>query len=132
LQGLGPTGIPVAAPNTNLFPGEDFYHIHVGEFTLPHSEWVAGAFLQPAVVHAQSNNSGEANLQQPGPRFIQIGNEAGFTPFPVALNNPPVQFSVMNDAAGNPIASTLKYNLLMAPAERADVSTSLTFLWDLT
>ena len=50
LHGLGPTGIPVATPNTNLFPGEDFYHIHVGEFALPHSEWVAGAFLQPAVV----------------------------------------------------------------------------------
>ena len=33
LQGLGPTGIPVATPNTNLFPGEDFYQIHVGEFT---------------------------------------------------------------------------------------------------
>ena len=32
-----------------------------------------------------------------------------------------MQFSVQNDANGNPIASTPKYNLLMAPAERADV-----------
>jgi len=33
LQGLGPTGIPVATPNTTLFPGEDYYQIRVGEFT---------------------------------------------------------------------------------------------------
>ena len=33
LQGLGPTGIPVASPDTTTFPGEDYYQIHVGEFT---------------------------------------------------------------------------------------------------
>ncbi len=33
LQGLGPAGIPVASPNTTLFPGEDYYQIRVGEFT---------------------------------------------------------------------------------------------------
>jgi spore coat protein A, manganese oxidase len=60
-------------------------------------------------------------MNQPGPRFIQIGNEAGFIPFPVALNNPPTQFSVQNDANGNPIASTLQYTMLLASAERADV-----------
>ena len=78
-------------------------------------------FYNLQLYHAQRGDAGEANLQQPGPRFIQIGNEAGFIPFPVALNNPPVQFSVTNDSAGDPIASTLKYNLLLAPAERADV-----------
>jgi hypothetical protein len=33
LQGLGPNGIPVAVPDTTTFPGEDYYQIHVGEFT---------------------------------------------------------------------------------------------------
>jgi spore coat protein A len=33
LQGLGPTGIPVASPDTTSFPGEDSYHIRVGEYT---------------------------------------------------------------------------------------------------
>lgn len=80
-----------------------------------------GRFYNLQLYYASSSDSGEPNLNQPGPRFIQIGNEAGFIPFPVALNNPPVQFSVQNDANGNPIASKLKYNLLMAPAERADV-----------
>jgi spore coat protein A len=32
LQGLGPTGIPVAAPNTTTFPGSDYYKIVAGEF----------------------------------------------------------------------------------------------------
>ena len=78
-------------------------------------------FYNLQLYYAQPKNSGEPNLQQAGPRIIQIGNEAGFVPFPVALNNPPVQFSVQSDSVGNPIASTLKYTLLLAPAERADV-----------
>jgi spore coat protein A, manganese oxidase len=41
-----------------------------------------------------ANTTGkEANLAMPGPRMIQIGTEAGFLPFPVALNNPPVQIA---------------------------------------
>jgi spore coat protein A, manganese oxidase len=32
LQGLGPTGIPVATPNTKLFPGEDYYQLQLGQF----------------------------------------------------------------------------------------------------
>ena len=32
LPGLGPTGIPVATPNTTKFPGTDFYKIVMGQF----------------------------------------------------------------------------------------------------
>ena len=46
-----------------------------------------------------------------GPVFVQIGNEAGFLPSPVVLNNPPLPAN----------AVTFTGNLLMAPAERADV-----------
>ena len=70
--------------------------------------------------------------QDPGPRMIQIGTEGGFLRFPAALNNTPLAFDwsggpdptnpldttpVTNPNYGNPI----RYNLLIAPGERADV-----------
>ena len=33
LPGLGPTGIPVATPNTTAFPGTDSYQLSLGQFT---------------------------------------------------------------------------------------------------
>ena len=63
----------------------------------------------------------EADLSKAGPRMIQIGTEGGFLPFPVALNNPPVPFDAKFDVNENFIPGSLKYNLLLAPAERADV-----------
>lgn len=47
----------------------------------------------------------------PGPVITQIGTEGGFLKTPVILNNPPLM--------SNPLTST--GNLLLAPAERADV-----------
>src|SRR5437870_5624535 len=32
LPGLGPTGLPVATPDTTTFPGADYYQIEVGQF----------------------------------------------------------------------------------------------------
>ena len=46
-----------------------------------------------------------------GPVMTQIGSEGGFLPAPVTLNNPPLPV--------NP--ATMTGNLLMAPAERADL-----------
>ena len=46
-----------------------------------------------------------------GPAITQIGTEGGFLPAPVVLNNPPRPF--------NP--ATMTGNLVLAPAERADV-----------
>ena len=60
--------------------------------------------------------SGEADLSKAGPNMIQIGTEGGFLPNPVALNNPPQQI-VFDAETGNAIG----YNLLLAPAERADL-----------
>jgi spore coat protein A len=71
--------------------------------------------------YSQGSKATEANLKAGGPRIIQIGNEGGFLPEPVALNKPPVGISFdtnpMNPTYGNVIA----YNLLLGPAERADV-----------
>lgn len=77
-------------------------------------------FFNLQLYYAQSGNindplSGEANLAAAGPRFVQIGNEGGFLPAPVLLNNPPVPI------AFGPNGNAIAYNLLVAPAERADV-----------
>ena len=56
-----------------------------------------------------------------GPKMIQIGNEGGFLPFPVELNNPPAPFTGQVTAIGDVIPSTMTYTLLLGPAERADV-----------
>jgi FtsP/CotA-like multicopper oxidase with cupredoxin domain len=76
-------------------------------------------FYNLQLYFAQSNDpsdpaSTRADLGKPGPAFVQVGTEGGFLPFPVLLNDPPKQFSV--DLLGN-----LTFNLLLAPAERADL-----------
>lgn len=59
----------------------------------------------------------QANLSKPGPAFIQFGTEGGFMPAPVVLNKPPIQTQL--DASGCAIIGI--QNLLLAPAERADL-----------
>ncbi len=58
----------------------------------------------------------EADLDEPGPAFIQFGTEGGFLSTPVVLNNPPKQIG-FDPATGN----ANSYTLLLAPAERADL-----------
>ena len=84
-------------------------------------------FYNLQLYYAQSTTladplSGEANLAAPGPRITQIGTEGGFLPTPTALPSNPVapgvtQQQLVFDLAGN----ALNYNLLLAPAERADL-----------
>ena len=57
----------------------------------------------------------QPDVGKPGPRFIQIGTEGGFLPFPVALSKAPRP--IVLDEMGRAIG----YNLLLAPAERADL-----------
>jgi spore coat protein A len=72
--------------------------------------------------------SGEVNLSKPGPQIIQIGTEGGFLPNPTALPSNPsapgvTQQQLVFDT--NPLSPTfgnaINYNLLLAPAERADL-----------
>ncbi len=70
----------------------------------------------------------EANFKSDGPAFIQIGNEGGLLPFPVAFakknngtyvnKNSNQLLATDDDDNVNPDGP---YNLLMAPAERADL-----------
>jgi spore coat protein A len=60
----------------------------------------------------------EADLRKGGPPFIQIGSEGGFLPAPVVLNNPPRPTPLLPDGTAD---VTAPFNLLLGPAERADV-----------
>ena len=67
--------------------------------------------------------SGEVNLSKPGPQIIQIGTEGGFLPAPAALpSNPSAPGVTQQQLVLEPIeGDALYYNLLLAPAERADL-----------
>ena len=66
-----------------------------------------------------------------GPAFIQIGTEGGFLPAPVVFNtggtknvnsNRPMGFDLTGTLDTNPTwGNANRYNLLLAPAERADI-----------
>jgi spore coat protein A len=56
-----------------------------------------------------------------GPKIIQIGTEGGFLPAPVVLNATPQPIG-FKKAPGDPTDGNVnRYNLLLAPAERADI-----------
>jgi spore coat protein A, manganese oxidase len=65
------------------------------------------------------NSQGDANLNMPGPAFIQIGTEGGFLPIPVKFNNQQIAFDT--DPNSPTFGNATKFNLLLGPAERADV-----------
>ncbi|HVP61508.1 MAG TPA: multicopper oxidase domain-containing protein [Myxococcaceae bacterium] len=76
-------------------------------------------FYNLQLYYAQSGETGDprstqADLTKPGPAFVQVATEGGFLPLPVLLNHPPRPFDI--DLLGN-----MTFNLLLAPAERADI-----------
>jgi spore coat protein A len=75
-------------------------------------------FYNLNLFYESKTNPGEPDLKKAGPAFIQIGSEGGLLPAPVVLNNPPVLMPYLPDDTVNPDGP---YNLLMAPAERADL-----------
>jgi spore coat protein A, manganese oxidase len=62
-------------------------------------------------------NAGEANLQVAGPVIYQVGTEGGFLPA-VAIHNNTTPIPLNGEDDANPDGP---FNLLLAPAERADV-----------
>ena len=62
---------------------------------------------------------GDANLNAPGPALIQIGTEAGFLPLPVKFTDQQIVFDT--DPSSPTFGNATRYNLVLAPAERADV-----------
>lgn len=67
----------------------------------------------------------------PGPAFIQIGTEGGFLPLPVPFvsyvngqpvnSNRPLGYDLSGDPGSPAFGIANRYNLLLAPAERADL-----------
>ena len=68
-------------------------------------------YIKDASVDGITLNNKGAVINAAGPAITQVGTEGGFLPAPVVLNNPPLPF--------NP--ATMTGNLLLAPAERADI-----------
>jgi spore coat protein A len=67
------------------------------------------------------NNAGEARVGTPGPVMYQVGTEGGFLP-KVAIhdNGKPIPLD-LSDPSENSANADGPFNLLLAPAERADV-----------
>ena len=73
-------------------------------------------------LYAEASTVGEANLKHPGPRMYQVGNEGGFLPaVAVHPNGIPCPLDLVADPTGNTAKPDGPFNLLLAPAERADV-----------
>ena len=68
-------------------------------------------------LYAEASTPGEANLSASGPAMYQVGNEAGFLPG-VAIHNNTTPLPLLGEDDANPDGP---FNLLLAPAERADV-----------
>jgi spore coat protein A, manganese oxidase len=74
-------------------------------------------------VYAESSSvAGEADLSGPGPTMYQVGTEGGFLPaVAVHPNGIPCPLNLKADPTGNTAIPDGPFNLLLAPAERADV-----------
>lgn len=73
--------------------------------------------------------SGEADKTKPGPTMYQIGTEGGFLPgVAVHDNTTPIPLDLFNDPSGNTAIPDGPFNLLLAPAERADLLIDFTGL----
>ena len=73
-------------------------------------------------LYAESSVPGEANLSAPGPTMYQVGTEGGFLPaVAVHPNGIPCALDLITDPTGQTANADGPFNLLLAPAERADV-----------
>jgi spore coat protein A len=75
-------------------------------------------FYHLQLYYESTANPGEPDFSKPGPAFIQIASEGGVLPAPVVMNNPPIQIPTECDGS---VDADGPFNLLMAPAERADL-----------
>ena len=78
-------------------------------------------FYNLQLYYESAETPGEADLSRPGPAMIQIGTEGGFLFIPAVLNDPPRQIAWDTNPASPTFGNVTSYNLLLAPAERADL-----------
>ncbi len=73
-------------------------------------------------LYRELGTTGEADLTAPGPAMYQIGTEGGFLPaVAVHLNGRPCPLDLVADPTGNTAKPDGPFNLLLGPAERADI-----------
>jgi FtsP/CotA-like multicopper oxidase with cupredoxin domain len=73
-------------------------------------------------LYAEASTHGEANVNAPGPKMYQVGTEGGFLPAAaVHPNGIRCPLDLREDPTGNTANPDGPFNLLLAPAERADV-----------
>jgi spore coat protein A len=73
-------------------------------------------------LYGEASTTGEANVNAPGPTMYQVGTEGGFLPaVAVHPNGIPCPLDLKADPSGNTAKQDGPFNLLLAPAERADV-----------
>ena len=65
--------------------------------------------------------AGEPNLKAPGPKIYQVGTEGGFLPRVAVHKNGISCIEMKEDRTGETARPNGPFNLLLAPAERADV-----------
>jgi len=82
-------------------------------------------------LYAESSSTpGEANRKKPGPKMYQVGTEGGFLPsVAVHHNGIPCPLDLEADPSGNTAKPDGPFNLLLAPAERADVVIDFSDAW---
>ncbi len=78
-------------------------------------------FYHLNLYHEDRTNAGEARVGRPGPVMYQVGSEGGFLPrVAVHHNGTPIPLDP-SDPSGNSAIAGGPFNLLLSPAERADV-----------
>ena len=73
-------------------------------------------------LYQEAATLGEADTTKPGPPLIQFGTEGGFLPaLALHRNGIPIPLDLAADPSGNTAKVDGPFNLLLAPAERADI-----------
>lgn len=116
----GPSCVPEFFADTPVINGEAYPYLQVEprRYRVVCLNGSQARFYNLNLFYEDKFNPGEPNFGKPGPAFIQIGNEGGLLPAPVVLNAPPV---LMPQAADDSVDPAGPHNLLLAPAERADL-----------
>ena len=122
------SGIPEFFADTAVINGAPYPYLQVEQrhYRFRILNGSQARFFNLQLYYASATNSAEVDVKVDGtldrtkvvvgPPMIQIGTEGGFLPAPVALNTKIGELA-FDPVSGNPT----RFNLLLAPAERADI-----------
>ncbi len=117
-----PSNVPEFFGDTIMVNGAVFPYVEVQQkvYRFRILNGSQARFFNLQLYYEDANNPGEIDATAVPPVIVQIGTEGGFLPNPVYMNNPPRPIGY--DVTGTAIFDDpTQYNLLLAPAERADI-----------